>query len=52
MEWTKADGDCGVKGDAYFGSVKNCARLKIRGYESVLQLKQNDARFPKTFINQ
>jgi hypothetical protein len=39
-----------VKGDAWFGSVRSCATLKQHGYESVLQVKQNHALYPKSFI--
>jgi len=42
----------GVKGDAWFGSVLNCVSLKLKGYDSVLQVKQNNALFPKTFVDQ
>jgi len=42
----------GVKGDAWFGSIKNCANLKMKGYESILQVKQNEAFYPKQIINE
>ena len=45
-------GCAGVKGDAWFGSVKNCANLKLKGYESVLQIKQNNSLYPTTFVDQ
>jgi hypothetical protein len=53
MKLTDGDGDCkGVKGDAWFGSVNNCVSLKLQGYESIVQIKQNAALFPKAFITQ
>lgn len=45
------DSSCrAVKGDAWFGSVRCCAALKQNGYDSVLQIKQNQALYPKDFI--
>ena len=54
MNITKGDDDVcvGVKGDAWFGSIKSCANLKSKGYESVLQIKQNHALYPKNFVNE
>ena len=54
MELTKGvDAIClGVKGDAWFGSVKNCANLKAKGFESIFQIKQNSALFPKEYVNE
>ena len=53
MTTTKGDDDVcvGVKGDAWFGSIKTCANLKAKGFESVLQIKQNSALFPKHYVN-
>jgi len=53
MNITNSDGDCkAVKGDAWFGSVKNCANLKMKGYDSILQVKQNKALFPREIIDE
>ena len=38
----------GIKGDAWFGSVRAAAALGFRGHQAVMQLKTN--RFPKKFI--
>ena len=40
----------GVKGDAWFGSVRNALALKSKGYECILQIKQNHWLFPKQFV--
>jgi hypothetical protein len=42
----------GVKGDAWFGSVLNCVSLKLKGYDSVLQIKQNSSLYPKAFVDE
>ena len=41
----------GIKGDAWFGSVKACLALYARGIESVFQVKTNHKLFPKQFID-
>jgi hypothetical protein len=40
----------GIKGDAWFGSVLTLRQLAERGFESVLQVKQNHGHYPKKFI--
>ena len=40
----------GIKGDAYFGSVNTCKELAVRGFEGVVQVKQNTGFYPKPFI--
>jgi hypothetical protein len=42
----------GVRGDAWFGSVKNASELGIRGYECVFQIKNYNTLFPKDFIDE
>jgi hypothetical protein len=42
----------GVRGDAWFGSVKTASELAIRGSECVLQVKQYHSLYPKEFINE
>ena len=39
-----------VKGDAWFGSVRAAANMASRGYECVLQVKQNSGLYPKEFV--
>ena len=41
-----------VKGDAWFGSVKAAASLADKGIETVLQVKNNSALYPKAFIEE
>jgi len=53
MNITNSDGNCiGVKGDAWFGSVRSCTSLMQKGYESILQIKQQASLFPKDIINE
>ena len=39
-----------LKGDSWFGSVKAAAKLAGMGVESVMQVKQNSALYPKEYI--
>ena len=39
----------GIKGDAWFGSVR-AAALGVRGHRAVMQVKTNSSLFPKKFI--
>jgi hypothetical protein len=41
----------GIRGDAWFGSVRTASELGIRGHEGVFQVKQYKALFPKDFIS-
>jgi len=41
----------GIKGDAWFGSVKACLALYARGIEPVFQVKTNHKLYPKQFID-
>jgi len=50
LRLVKEAGTLGVKGDAWFGSVLNCTNLKLKGHDSVLQIKQNHSLFPKAFV--
>ncbi len=52
LRLTELTGCAGVKGDAWFGSVKSCANLKLKGYDSVLQIKQNHSLYPKSFVDE
>ncbi len=40
----------GIRGAAWFGSVKSANEVGLRGHEGVFQVKQNHALFPKEFI--
>ena len=40
----------GIRGDAWFGSIKTANEIGIRGHEAVLQVKQYHSLFPKDFI--
>ncbi len=42
----------GVRGDAWFGSIKTASELAIRGFEYMLQVKQYHALCPKDFIEE
>ena len=37
-------------GDSWFGSVKCCANIKLRGGHSILQIKTNHSRSPKLYL--
>jgi len=37
----------GIKGDAWFGSVTAVSELALRGFEGVMQVKQNHGLYPK-----
>ena len=45
------DGDitvvAGVRCDAWFGSVTAVSELALRGFEGVMQVKQNHGLYPK-----
>ncbi len=40
----------GVRGDAWFGSVRTANEVGLRGHEGVFQVKQYHSCFPKDFI--
>lgn len=40
----------GIKGDAWFGSVTAVSELALRGFEGVMQVKQNHGLYPKKVI--
>jgi hypothetical protein len=40
----------GVRGDAWFGSIRTANEIGLRGHEAVLQVKQYHSLFPKEFI--
>jgi hypothetical protein len=40
----------GIRGDAWFGSVKTANEVGLQGHEAVFQVKQNHALYPKEFI--
>ena len=40
----------GIKGDAWFGSVRTAMEIGVRGNEAVLQVKTNSGLYPKKFI--
>ena len=40
----------GIKGNAWFGSVRAAAALGVRGHRAVMQVKTNSGLFPKKFI--
>ena len=40
----------GIKGDAWFRSVRAAAALGVRGHRAVMQVKTNSSLFPKKFI--
>ena len=42
----------GIKGDAYFGSVACASALAVRGFEGVMQVKQNHGLYPKAIIQE
>jgi len=41
---------CGLRGDAWFGSMKTAMEIGICGSEAVLQVKTNSRLYPKQFI--
>ena len=43
---------CGMKGDAWFGSVKTCSSLLGYGIESIFQVKTAHKDYPKKFIDE
>jgi hypothetical protein len=43
---------CGIKGDAWFGSVKPCSTLLAHGIESIFQVKTAQKDYPKKFIDE
>jgi len=42
----------GIRGDAWFGSVRAASEIARRGHEAVFQIKQNHGLFPKSFIEE
>ena len=51
------EGSCGIgsngngmKGDAWFGSVRAAMEIGVRGHECILQVKSNSSLYPKDFI--
>jgi hypothetical protein len=42
----------GIRGDAWFGSVRAAAEISRRGHEAVFQIKQNHGLYPKAFIEE
>ncbi len=40
----------GVRGDAWFGSVRTANEVALRGHEGVFQIKQYHSLFPKQYI--
>ena len=36
-----------VIGDSWFGSVRSCEQLKLRGHESIFAIKSNHRKYPK-----
>jgi hypothetical protein len=40
----------GIRGDAWFGSVRTASEVGSRGHEGVFQVKQYSALYPKDFI--
>ena len=42
----------GIKGDAWFGSVRTAMEIGARGGEAVLQVKGNKGLYPKDFIEE
>jgi hypothetical protein len=43
---------CGIKGDAWFGSVKTCSTLLAHGIESIFQVKIAHKDHPTKFIDE
>jgi len=41
----------GIRGDAWFGSVRTASEVGARGHEGVFQVKQYSALYPKDFIS-
>jgi hypothetical protein len=42
----------GIRGDAWFGSVRTANEVALRGHDGVFQIKQYHASFPKDFIQE
>ena len=42
----------GIRGDAWFGSVKTANEVALRGHEEVFQIKQYHSLFPKDFFEE
>jgi hypothetical protein len=42
----------GIRGDAWFGSVRTANEVALRGHEAVFQIKQYHAGFPKEYIEE
>ncbi len=48
----KEGGKHGIRGDAWFGSVRTTNEVALRGHDCVFQIKQYHASFPKDFIEE
>lgn len=42
----------GIRGDAWFGSVRTANEVALRGHDGVFQIKQYHASFPKDYIEE
>lgn len=42
----------GVRGDAWFGSVRTANEVALRGHDGVFQIKQYHSLFPKEYIEE
>jgi hypothetical protein len=42
----------GIRGDAWFGSVRTANEVALRGHDAVFQIKQYHASFPKDYIEE
>ena len=49
-EMAQSELTCGLKGDSWFGSVKSCNELSLRGKVGVFVVKTSTSLYPKKFI--
>jgi len=42
----------GIRGDAWFGSVRTANEVALRGHDGIFQIKQYHASFPKDYIEE
>lgn len=42
----------GIRGDAWFGSVRTATEVGLHGHEGVFQIKQYASLYPKSFIEE
>ena len=42
----------GIRGDAWFGSVRTASEVALRGHNGIFQIKQYHASFPKDYIEE